>query len=126
MIAIAFGTINVVGGFLVTDRMLEMFKRSPDPDAKDAERMRDHLTPSRSRTRTSSGSCYIVAFSLFIIGLQLLTSPRTARRGNLIAAVGMAIAVVATLLIQRGRQLRPDRARASRSAPRSASRRRAA
>jgi proton-translocating NAD(P)+ transhydrogenase subunit alpha len=28
-IAIAFGTINVVGGFLVTDRMLEMFKRKP-------------------------------------------------------------------------------------------------
>jgi NAD(P) transhydrogenase subunit alpha len=26
VIAIAFGTINVVGGFLVTDRMLEMFK----------------------------------------------------------------------------------------------------
>ncbi len=26
MIAITFGTINVVGGFLVTDRMLEMFK----------------------------------------------------------------------------------------------------
>jgi NAD(P) transhydrogenase subunit alpha len=31
VIAIAFGTINVVGGFLVTDRMLEMFKRKPDP-----------------------------------------------------------------------------------------------
>ena len=31
VIAIAFGTINVVGGFLVTDRMLEMFKqRKPD------------------------------------------------------------------------------------------------
>jgi NAD(P) transhydrogenase subunit alpha len=31
VIAIAFGTINVVGGFLVTDRMLGMFKeRSPD------------------------------------------------------------------------------------------------
>ena len=27
VIAIAFGTINVVGGFLVTDRMLEMFKQ---------------------------------------------------------------------------------------------------
>jgi NAD(P) transhydrogenase subunit alpha len=27
VIAIAFGTINVVGGFLVTDRMLEMFRR---------------------------------------------------------------------------------------------------
>jgi NAD(P) transhydrogenase subunit alpha len=31
VIAIAFGTINVVGGFLVTDRMLEMFKgKRPD------------------------------------------------------------------------------------------------
>jgi NAD(P) transhydrogenase subunit alpha len=30
-IAIAFGTINVVGGFLVTDRMLEMFKAKPKP-----------------------------------------------------------------------------------------------
>jgi NAD(P) transhydrogenase subunit alpha len=31
VIAIAFGTINVVGGFLVTDRMLGMFKRKPEP-----------------------------------------------------------------------------------------------
>jgi NAD(P) transhydrogenase subunit alpha len=29
MIAVIFATINVVGGFLVTDRMLEMFKREP-------------------------------------------------------------------------------------------------
>ena len=42
---------------------------------------------------------YIVAFSLFIYGLMGLTGPRTAVRGNRIAAVGMAIAVVATLLI---------------------------
>ena len=28
-VAIVFGTINVVGGFLVTDRMLDMFKRKP-------------------------------------------------------------------------------------------------
>jgi NAD(P) transhydrogenase subunit alpha len=31
VVAIAFGTINVIGGFLVTDRMLEMFKRRPEP-----------------------------------------------------------------------------------------------
>jgi H+-translocating NAD(P) transhydrogenase subunit alpha len=31
VIAIIFGTINVVGGFLVTDRMLGMFKRKPAP-----------------------------------------------------------------------------------------------
>jgi proton-translocating NAD(P)+ transhydrogenase subunit beta len=42
---------------------------------------------------------YIVAFSLFIYGLSGLTGPRTAVRGNRIAAVGMAVALVATLLI---------------------------
>ena len=34
MIAIAFGMINVVGGFLVTDRMLGMFKTKPEPRSK--------------------------------------------------------------------------------------------
>jgi NAD(P) transhydrogenase subunit alpha len=38
VIAIVFGTINVVGGFLVTDRMLGMFKgRKPDPKAEAAD-----------------------------------------------------------------------------------------
>jgi NAD(P) transhydrogenase subunit beta len=43
-------------------------------------------------------ACYIVAFSFFIYGMSGLTGPRTAVRGNKIAAVGMAIAIVATLL----------------------------
>jgi NAD(P) transhydrogenase subunit alpha len=40
VIAIAFGTINIVGGFLVTDRMLEMFKgrRRPEPAAEEDEK----------------------------------------------------------------------------------------
>jgi NAD(P) transhydrogenase subunit alpha len=37
VIAVAFGTINVVGGFLVTDRMLEMFKSKPQPRAAVAQ-----------------------------------------------------------------------------------------
>jgi NAD(P) transhydrogenase subunit beta len=41
---------------------------------------------------------YIFAFSLFIYGLMGLTGPKTAVRGNWIAAVGMGIAVVATLI----------------------------
>ena len=36
-IAITFGTINVVGGFLVTDRMLEMFKGRPGAAKKQDE-----------------------------------------------------------------------------------------
>jgi proton-translocating NAD(P)+ transhydrogenase subunit alpha len=34
-IAVAFGASNVVGGFLVTDRMLEMFRKRPDAPAPD-------------------------------------------------------------------------------------------
>lgn len=42
--------------------------------------------------------CYLVAASLFILGLKQLGSPATARRGNLLGAIGMLIAIVATLL----------------------------
>jgi NAD(P) transhydrogenase subunit beta len=47
---------------------------------------------------TVVGLLYIVAFALFIYGLMGLTGPRTAVRGNWIAAAGMMIAIVATLL----------------------------
>src|ERR1700729_487508 len=43
-------------------------------------------------------AAYIVAFGLMIYGLMGLTGPRTAVRGNQIAAAGMAVAVIATLL----------------------------
>jgi NAD(P) transhydrogenase subunit beta len=42
---------------------------------------------------------YIVAFGMFIYGLMGLTGPKTAVRGNQIAAVGMGVALVATLLV---------------------------
>ena len=35
VIAITFGTINIIGGFFVTDRMLAMFKRKPAPPKAD-------------------------------------------------------------------------------------------
>jgi H+-translocating NAD(P) transhydrogenase subunit beta len=41
---------------------------------------------------------YVISFALFIYGLMGLTGPKTAVRGNLIAAVGMALAVTATLI----------------------------
>ena len=41
---------------------------------------------------------YIIAFAMFIYGLSGLTGPKTAVRGNYIAAVGMFIAVVAVLI----------------------------
>lgn len=43
---------------------------------------------------------YLAAASLFILGLKLLGSPASARQGNQLAAVGMLIAIIATLLQQ--------------------------
>jgi NAD(P) transhydrogenase subunit beta len=42
---------------------------------------------------------YIIAFGMFIYGLMGLTGPKTAVRGNQIAALGMGIALIATLLV---------------------------
>jgi NAD(P) transhydrogenase subunit beta len=42
---------------------------------------------------------YLIAAVCFIVGLKLLSSPATARRGNQIAALGMTIAVIATLFM---------------------------
>lgn len=46
------------------------------------------------------GLLYILSFSLFIYGIRLGTHPTTARRGNLIAALGMAVAVGTTLALK--------------------------
>ena len=91
VVAIVFGMINVVGGFLVTDRMLGMFK--PERSV--------HAHRGRPAVTVVVPLLYIVAFALFILGLSGLTGPRTAVRGNKIAAVGMLVAVLATLLTVR-------------------------
>lgn len=41
---------------------------------------------------------YILAVILFVLGLRYLNSPATARRGNMLASIGMFVAVVVTLL----------------------------
>ncbi|MDA1096329.1 MAG: NAD(P)(+) transhydrogenase (Re/Si-specific) subunit beta [Chloroflexi bacterium] len=44
------------------------------------------------------GSTYLVAATLLIVGLKLMNSPATARRGNLLASLGMLLAIGVTLL----------------------------
>lgn len=43
--------------------------------------------------------CYILGSVSFILGLKMLSNPATARRGNLIAAAGMAIAIAGTIFL---------------------------
>jgi NAD(P) transhydrogenase subunit alpha len=49
-IAIAFGTINIVGGFMVTHRMLGMFTRRPKPQPEPAESSADASGSAGSET----------------------------------------------------------------------------
>ena len=44
--------------------------------------------------------CYIIASVTFIMGLKMLSSPDKARKGNLYAAYGMGLAIVATILFK--------------------------
>ena len=41
---------------------------------------------------------YIVASILFILGLKMLSSPESARKGNWVSALGMLVAIAATLM----------------------------
>ena len=81
-VAVVFGTLNVVGGFVVTDRMLGMFKgKKPGKARADGLRLR------RGNERASAMNylvvlLYIASFALFIYGLMGLTGPKTAVRGN--------------------------------------------
>jgi H+-translocating NAD(P) transhydrogenase subunit beta len=43
--------------------------------------------------------CYIIGSVTFIIGLKMLSNPATARKGNLIAAFGMIIAIFGTIFL---------------------------
>ena len=45
---------------------------------------------------------YLIGSVTFIMGLKMLSHPDTARKGNMIAAVGMVIAILATIFLYRG------------------------
>jgi H+-translocating NAD(P) transhydrogenase subunit beta len=43
--------------------------------------------------------CYLIGSVTFIVGLKMLSHPATARKGNLVAAAGMAIAILGTIFL---------------------------
>ncbi|HEV8285843.1 MAG TPA: NAD(P)(+) transhydrogenase (Re/Si-specific) subunit beta [Chitinophagaceae bacterium] len=45
--------------------------------------------------------CYLIGAITFILGLKMLSNPATARRGNLIAAAGMTLAIIGTIFLYR-------------------------
>ncbi|NOQ47069.1 MAG: NAD synthetase, partial [Desulfobulbaceae bacterium] len=53
-----------------------------------------------SSTMLGINFVYVISAALFIFGLKMLSSPATARQGNLVSALGMLLAIVVTLLAQ--------------------------
>ncbi len=49
VVAIIFGTVNVIGGFFVTDRMLGMFKRKPEPAVDEEQSAAEGQAPSEGK-----------------------------------------------------------------------------
>jgi len=119
-IAVTASSTNVVGGFLITDRMLKMFKRREEVGIQH-RRFNPKLVLAlpvliivflmlmhgfrRSGTESSGAVfaaaalryLYILSAVLFILGLKGLSSPKYARRGMFLAAFGMLMAIVGTL-----------------------------
>jgi NAD(P) transhydrogenase subunit beta len=112
-LAVACSSTNVVGGFLITDRMLKMFKKGSDTAAGPrpmwrpiaglvavaiglivlALLLKRRTIPPEEAVRY----LYIVSAVLFIFGLKGLSSPKHARRGMWLAEIGMAAAIIGTL-----------------------------
>jgi NAD(P) transhydrogenase subunit beta len=56
------------------------------------------MTTPLALSQTAINFTYLVAAVLLIVGIRRLSAPPTARSGNVIAAVGMTIAIVFTFL----------------------------
>src|SRR5947207_6400011 len=115
LVAVGCSTTNVVGGFLITDRMLAMFKS--ERDARGAGWLSERAIVLTGVALLAAGTAvfwwgaytgaihpdevlrylYIVSAVLFILGLKGLSSPKWARRGMFLAEFGMAVAIVGTL-----------------------------
>jgi NAD(P) transhydrogenase subunit beta len=112
-LAVACSSTNVVGGFLITDRMLKMFKKGSDTAPGPGQMWRPIaaiagvaiglialviLFKRRAiQPEEALRYLYIASAVLFIFGLKGLSSPKYARRGMWLAEIGMAAAIIGTL-----------------------------
>src|SRR5262245_50581821 len=118
-IAVCCSATNVVGGFLITDRMLAMFKSERDAQSARGLSERAFVLAGVAILVIGTGVfwwaahaemihpdevlryLYIVSAVLFILGLKGLSSPKWARRGMFLAVFGMAVAIIGTLFDSR-------------------------
>ena len=86
--------VNMVGGFVVTDRMLQMFTRKKKAEAAATDGQR-RMTPTWVQL------VYLACAVCFILALKGLSGPKTARAGNLVGAARRGRRVRAAVLLPR-------------------------
>lgn len=121
-IAVTCSSTNVVGGFLITDRMLKMFKKGEEVGIQHRQfnpklllafpvlvvvflvlihwfkrSGTDAQLSGAGLSTTALRYFYILSAVLFILGLKGLSSPKYARKGMFLAAFGMLMAIAGTL-----------------------------
>ncbi|MBI4165892.1 MAG: NAD(P)(+) transhydrogenase (Re/Si-specific) subunit beta [Acidobacteria bacterium] len=124
-IAVACSSTNVVGGFLITDRMLKMFKKEEESRAERPHFQFNpklllafpvlvivfllvvywfreagagtHASMVEAISSRALSYAYILSAALFIMGLKGLSSPKYARKGMFLAEFGMLMAIAGTL-----------------------------
>ncbi len=97
-VAMVFGAMNVVGGYVVTDRMLQMFRKKAPAKPVAAGRVRGPGRMSQAWIYTFVYFAWLIGAACFVLGLHQMNSPATARNGNRLSASGMILAVGATLV----------------------------
>ena len=93
LVAIVLAAVNMVGGFVVTDRMLQMFVRKKPA--------RQECRGSGEVIPTWAQLLYLFGAVCFILALKGLSGPKTARNGNLIGAVRRGARVRHPVLLHR-------------------------
>ena len=89
-IAVVAATSNIVGGFLITDRMLKMFKSSRPRGQT--------MNPEFAGSQVVIEVLYLIASVLFILSLKWMSSPTSARHGIWAGEAGMLLAIIGTLM----------------------------
>ena len=103
-LAVLISSVNIAGGFVVTKRMLDMFKRKDDPEEHNyLYAIPGGLTLAALGAAYSSGAVsvyqmgYLAASLCCIGGITGLASQSTARVGNALGLIGISTGVVTAL-----------------------------
>lgn len=103
-LAVLISSVNIAGGFVVTKRMLDMFKRKGDPEEHNyLYAIPGGLTLAAIGAAYSSGAVsvyqmgYLAASLCCIGGITGLASQSTARVGNALGLIGISTGVVTAL-----------------------------